>query len=302
MLQKWPIDKFPCSGCKGGEVTVEATGFLDRLREAAERLTDADARAIRAILDDPRQAALSSVGELASRAGVHEATATRLAQKLGYKGYPAMREALQATYISGADAGQRLARSVERIGEASILNDLVSTEVEALLGLTHHIEAPSLDAAADLLAGARRIFIFAAGNASPLAALAERRLRRFGLDCVMLAGDPRSLAEQLALIRSEDCVLAFAFRARPRFLDGVFAAAGDRAARILLVADLVAAAACPPAYLTLAAPRGRSGAEFQTLTVPMAIVNALILTIARRHREKTIGALDAVSELTERLA
>lgn len=280
---------------------MPTTRFLDRLRNAAERLTDADARAIRAILDDPRQAALSTVGELAARAGVHEATATRLAQKLGYKGYPALREALQETYISGADGGQRLARSVERIGEESILNDLVTTEVEALLALTHHVEAESLDVAADWLAGSRRIFLFAIGNAAPLADLAERRLRRFGFDTVMLAGDPRSLAERLALIRADDSVLMFAFRAKPRFLDGVFAAASAAKARTLLVADLAAAAACPAAGLTLAAPRGRSGAEFQTLTVPMAIVNALILTIARRHRERTIGALDAVSELTQRL-
>jgi DNA-binding MurR/RpiR family transcriptional regulator len=281
---------------------MDDTSFQDRLRDAAERLTEADTRAVRAILDDPRQAALLTVSELASRAGVHEATATRLAQKLGYKGYPAMREALQAAYISGADGGRRLARSVERIGENDILDDLVATEVEALLGLARHVEAGRLNGAADLIAGARRVFVFATGNASALADLAERRLRRFGFDVVLLAGDPRTLAEKLALVKHDDCVLAFAFRAKPRFLDGVFAAAGTADARVILVADLAAAAVCPTPFIGLAAPRGRSGEEFQTLTVPMAIVNALILTIARRHGEKTIGALDAVSELTQRLA
>ncbi|MGL5113873.1 MAG: MurR/RpiR family transcriptional regulator [Beijerinckiaceae bacterium] len=281
---------------------MDGATFQDRLRDASDRLTEADTRAVRAILDDPRQAALLTVSELASRAGVHEATATRLAQKLGYKGYPAMREALQVAYISGADAGQRLARSVARIGQNDILDDLVATEVEALLSLAHHVESRHLDASADLIAGARRVFIFAMGNAAPLADLADRRLRRFGFDTVLLAGDPRTLAERLSLMKHDDCMLAFAFRARPRFVDGVFGAAKSADTRIVLIADLAASAVCPPAFISLAAPRGRSGEEFQTLTVPMAIVNALILTIARRHRERTIGALDAVSELTQRLA
>jgi Helix-turn-helix domain, rpiR family len=70
--------------------------FYDRVRGAEARLTDADNRAIQTIMDDPRAAALLSVSELANRAHVHEATATRLAQKLGCRGFPAMRQALPA--------------------------------------------------------------------------------------------------------------------------------------------------------------------------------------------------------------
>jgi DNA-binding MurR/RpiR family transcriptional regulator len=276
---------------------VQDLSFPDRLRDASDRLTDADSRAVRAILDDPRNAALLTVSELAARAGVHEATATRLAQKLGYKGYPALREALRQEYISGVDGGARVARSVGRVQAGGYLADLVASEMEALSSLPAAVGQGALDEAADRIMAARRVFLFAQGHALALAELAERRLRRFGRDVVALSGEPRTVAERLGLMRGDDLLLAFAFRAPPRGLEVVRGHAERVGAATLLVADLTAQAGVGRFDLALAAPRGRSGDEFQTLTVPMALVNALILTIAGRHKTEAIGALDHVADL-----
>lgn len=275
--------------------------FPDRVRDAAERLTDADTRAVRAILDDPRKAALFSVGDLAQRAGVHEATATRLAQKLGYKGFPAMREALQAHYIAGTDGAARVAKSVGRVKAGGYLADLVATEIDALAALPAAIAQAELDAAAERVMTARRVFLFARGHALALADLTERRLRRFGRDVVMLSGENRTIAERLAGLTADDLLMVFAFRAPPRSFARVHAHARAVGAGIVLLADLAASATCPEVDVLFAAPRGRSGDEFQTLTVPMAVVNALVLTIAGRHETSAIGALDAVSELIRQL-
>jgi DNA-binding MurR/RpiR family transcriptional regulator len=271
--------------------------FPERIRETADRLTDADNRAIRAIMADPRAAALLSVGELAQRAQIHEATATRLAQKLGYRGYPALRDALRAQYIAHSDGAARIARSVGRVTAGGYLSDLVASELDALANLPHAIAQASLDRAADMLAGAVRVFLFARGHACALADLAERRLRRFGFDIVSLAGENRTIAERLAGLRGDDVVLAFAFRARPQGLEHAFAHADQVGAATVLIADLAAATHCPKPSLALAAARGRSGDEFQTLTVPMAILNALVLTIAARRERRSIGALNVVSAL-----
>lgn len=275
--------------------------FSDRIRETAERLTDADTKALRAILDDPQAAAMLSVGELAAKAQVHEATATRLAQKLGYRGYPALRDALRQQYIARTDNAARVARSVERVTAGQYLADLVATETAALAQLPDALPQERLDLAAEALTHARRIHVFARGHALALADLAERRLRRYGFDIVMLSGENRTIAERLAGLQSTDALLAFAFRAKPKSFDAVMAHTRRVGVPSVLIADLPALALCPPPSVALAAPRGRSGDEFQTLTVPMAILNALVLTIAGRHTDLTIGALDAVSELIQQL-
>jgi DNA-binding MurR/RpiR family transcriptional regulator len=152
-----------------------------------------------------------------------------------------------------------------------------------------------------MLVGARQIFLFARGHALSLADLAERRLRRFGLDIVPLDGENRSVAERLALMRADDLLLVFAFRARSKSLNVILTHATRLGCPTLLLADLSAATACPPMTLTLAAPRGRSGDEFQTLTVPMAVLNALVLTIAGRHEAVTQGALETAAMLIKEL-
>lgn len=275
--------------------------FASRLRDRAEELTAADKRMVQAIMADPRAAALLPAGELAARAGVHEATGTRLAQKLGYSGFPGLRGALRAEYIALSDGGARVARSVGKVAAGAYLADLVATEIEALRALPEALPQPLLDQAAKRLIGARRIFVFARGHAHALAVLAERRFRRFGFDTVELAGENRTIAERLGGLRAGDLVLAFAFRAVPRGLDAIFAHADKKGAGTMLIADLAAAPLCPAAGLVLAAARGRSGDEFQTLTVPMAILNALVLTVAGRHKDATLPALDAVSDLIRQL-
>src|SRR3546814_11075156 len=58
-------------------------------------LTNSDRRIIEILLAQQSEAAFLSAAQLAERAQVHETTATRLAQKLGFAGYPELRAHLQ---------------------------------------------------------------------------------------------------------------------------------------------------------------------------------------------------------------
>ena len=50
------------------------------------RLTDADRRLLKALLESPTEVSYLSTTDIAGRAGVHPATAVRLARKLGFGG------------------------------------------------------------------------------------------------------------------------------------------------------------------------------------------------------------------------
>ena len=69
--------------------------ILDRIKAKSKKLTDADQKLVATMLTNRAEAAFLSGPQIAQRAGVHEATATRLAQKLGYKGFPDLRAELQ---------------------------------------------------------------------------------------------------------------------------------------------------------------------------------------------------------------
>lgn len=273
---------------------------LDRVNAHSAKLTEADRKIIATVFDDRAETAFLSGPQLAERASVHEAAATRLAQKLGYKGYPEMRAQLQRELLAGQDAADRMRRSVATVEHGDYLADLIAKEVAALEVLASAVPQSDVDQAADLLFGAKRVFIFGQGHALSVASFLQRRLDRFGMTTVALTGRGRDIAERLVDLDQHDVVFALAFRKQPDSYRALLEQAAEVGARTILVSDLAGPTMEPKADLMLAAPRGRSGSEFQTPTVPFAIVNGILLTIAGRHEKQMMGKLEKLSKLFDR--
>jgi len=271
--------------------------ILERIKSNSAKLTDSDQKLLTALLENRAEAAYLSGSQLAERAQVHEASATRLAQKLGYKGYPDLRAQLQREVIEGQDAANRMRRSVAKVEHGDFLADLVAAEITALESLARCISQGEIDDAADRIFQARRVFIFGQGHAQSVAAFLQRRLDRFGMTTIALTGRGRDIAERVVGMASGDLVLALAFRKQPKSYAPLLRHAADVGAGSILISDLAGPMMEPKADLLLAAPRGRSGSEFQTPTIPLAIVNAILMTIAGRHEEPIIGKLEKLSGL-----
>jgi len=264
-----------------------------------ERLSPADERLVRQLLADPARAAFLSAAELASQTGVHEATAVRLAKKLGYDGYPELRADLQAELLKVSEAGDRVLRRLARAGTGDVLGDLIDSERAMLQSLREHVTQDQIDAAARALISAERVFLFGRGHATALVELVDRRLRRSGFATVTLPFEGRDLAEHVVSLRRADAVLAFAFHGEPPGLTPLLEHAHVVGAISVLVSDLAGPLLGTKPTLVLAAPRG-ADEEFLTLGVPMAISNALVLTIARLDEGRSIETLDQLSGLIAR--
>ena len=271
--------------------------LLERIKRHSPRLTEADQRLVSALLDDTAEAAFLSSAGLAQRANVHEAATTRLAQKLGFKGYPELRAQLQRELVESHDAADRMRRSVARVEHGDFLLDLIRSEIAALESLGRSVPQDSVDRAADLIAGAARIFLFGQGHAQSITHFLRRRLDRFGMTSVLLEGRGRDIAERIVSLGEDDVVLALAFRKQPTSYAPLIEHARAQRAWTILVTDLAGSLMQPAADLVMAAPRGRSGSEFQTPTVPFAIVNAILLTIAGRHQARVMQPLERLSAL-----
>ena len=271
--------------------------ILDRIKAKSRKLTEADQKLISAMLENRAEAAFLSGPQLSQRASVHEATATRLAQKLGFKGFPDLRAELQREVLLDQDAANRMRRSVEKVEHGDYLTDLIAAEITALEVLARSVPQADVDRAADMIFEARRVFIFGQGHAQSVAGFLQRRLDRFGMSPVALTGRGRDIAERLVGIGGDDLVVALAFRRQPQSYGPLMRHAARVGARTILISDLAGPLMEPAADLMLAAPRGRSGSEFQTPTIPFAIVNGIVLTIAGRHEREIIGRLEKLSEL-----
>lgn len=271
--------------------------FLERVKTHSSKLTDSDQKLVAMLLERRAEAAFLSGPQLAQRAQVHEAAATRLAQKLGFKGFPELRAQLQREVLEGQDAADRMRRSVSKVEHGAFLTDLIHAEISALETLSLSVTQADIDRAADMIFAGRRIFVFGQGHALSVASFLQRRLDRFGATTIELTGRGRDIAERLVSMEAEDVVIALAFRKQPQSYASLLNHAKAVGASTILISDLAGAAMDPQADLMLAAPRGRSGSEFQTPTVPFAIVNGIVLTIAGRHEREIIARLEKLSTL-----
>lgn len=272
---------------------------LERVKEVADSLTPAEQLLIKQVISSPRDIALGTASGLAQRIGVHEATASRLAKKLGYPNYASFRTAIQDEFIVRTDPATRVRNTLQHTSAAGLLTDLIGSEIEALAGLQRYVDDGQIIAAARALLGARRIYVFARGNAEALAVLVDRRLRRMGRDTVMLHGEGRDLAEQVLGMTAADAIIGFAFRRQPRHYSALLNHARKVGAASVVISGSVGPSLVPAADHLLFAPRTGSQDAFQTLTVPMAICNAMVLGMAREDPKASLQHLETLGQLID---
>lgn len=153
-----------------------------------DRLTETDRRIVSSMRERPHETAFARAVELTGPLGLHESAATRLAQRLGFEGYPQLRDALRTDYLNSDGPSQRVRNRIERTADDDLLTGFLAEEIATLRAVSMHVRQADLDAAADEVLAARRIHLHGQGNAVVLVEQVARRLTRFGLDVV--AGEP----------------------------------------------------------------------------------------------------------------
>lgn len=270
--------------------------LIERVQAVAADLTGTEQKLISELLKAPRDVAIGTSSEFAARLGVHEATTSRLARKLGFSSYSEFRDELRREFLKVADPAERISTTLSDAKTQGFLPLLVASELAALTAMTDHVtDARILEAAEKL--DRPRVFIYGHGNAEALAVLMERRLRRLGIDSHPLAGSPRDLAEQVLTLSAQDALLLFAFRRQPPDYTRLMDIAADVGASTVVISGTVGPSLTPRPDVLLSAPRAGMPDSFQTLTVPMAICNAINLALAARRGDHALAKLDRLGDL-----
>ncbi|MCI0144084.1 MurR/RpiR family transcriptional regulator [Arthrobacter bambusae] len=261
----------------------------DRLSLEAGNLTPAERRTATVLLQDSKDVVFLSATEVAARANVHESTVIRLAQKLGYDGFAALRGDLREQ-AQRVDVSAR-ARFRDRKGYQ--LAKLVEDEAQALLGMVETIDQDRLDALAQTLIDARRIYVY---GAPILVASLEKRLRRLGLDVVDLPSEGRDLPEKLLSLGKGDVFFAFVLREPNPALAKLAKHAELQGADVVVISDVPGVSlSVVPKHLIIAL-RG-ADSTFGTMTVPIVFGYALELSIYHLSQDKAADALNRLGSL-----
>ncbi len=281
------------------ELTVVSMTLQEIVEQYDGQLTRADRKVVEELLANPREGAFLSLPELATRAEVHPTSAVRLAKKLGYSGYPELRSQLQSELLDVPPPAERVRERLEHMSHGTILSALVDSEIAALQQLPFLITQGDIENVAQAIIKARRIFVFGRSHAAALMYLFTLRLKRSGYDAKSVRRYGRELADDLTDLSARDLVLGFSFTRPPEDLQEALHYARTAGARTAVISDYSGATLRPRPDLLLAASRGARG-ESQSLTVPMAICNTLILEISRLDRGRSLKSLEKLETLKKR--
>ncbi len=276
----------------------ELNNFRKHIENHFADLTKSERRIAAFLLSDFDQAAFLSAAELAQHLDVSEATVVRFARSIGYGSFPELRRVLQEIFRARVTPASRLQHKLAdlKTGEGHILSQIVAMEVQYLNEALTTVAASDFDAAVKIIARGKRVFAFGLGPSRLLADLVQLRLRRFGIPTYSLNQSGRDLLEELLLLQAGDVVLAAGFHR----VTGELVATLDRAhslgCKTVLLTDTLGSMFRHQADVVLSARRGPVS-TFHSLTVPMAILNALILAVAVARGNASVTSLQRLQEL-----
>ncbi|KUM36363.1 MurR/RpiR family transcriptional regulator [Arthrobacter sp. EpRS71] len=235
--------------------------------------------------------ASAPAAEVAKRANTHVSTVIRLAQKLGYKGYPELREDLRKD-----EEGVVQSATIMRGSTGHTLAEFLADEAKSITRLSQFVSQEDLDSVARTLHSSGIIYLFSNVDEHPPLNVLARRLRRLGMTTVILGPTAKDLAESFVPFDHTSTLIAMAMKEAPRQLPAIMAEAQRRGGRTVLISDTPGHQFRPAPHHLLAARRG-DDLEYRTQLVPMALTYAIQLAIFHLDPEKYGAARDDIEDL-----
>lgn len=205
---------------------------LVRLRGVYPSLKRAERQAADHLLAAPETIQAGGVAEFAGRAGCSQATVVRLAQRLGYDGYPAMRE----DFATGnSEVPYRDIRTTDQ--PEVVLRKVFANSIQALQDTLAALDSQRYRRAVKLLLKARSLAFFGLGNAAVVAREAYHKFLRIGV-AAHTAEDPDL---QLIILSShltrDDLLVAISYSGESKPIIAAARTAQARGIRVLVITN-----------------------------------------------------------------
>ena len=270
---------------------VAAAHIQDLFGEAVGLLSPQLRRAARFLSRHPDLIAIYTLRDLAKRAAVAPATFVRLAQALGFPGYPELRREILGRILPAALTYAAKAEELQRVGDASGLYERIFAAQAANLQATQRANAPDvIRASAETLERARRVWIVGMRSLYPLAFYLHYVWGFFRHDLFLAASPAGTLDNALFAIERGDAMVVMTMAPYTREAVAAAEMAARAGARVVAITDSdLSPLAAHADHMLVAATDTPS--FFHSLLAANALVEALIAMLANRGGNKAVSAI-----------
>ncbi|WP_434592900.1 MurR/RpiR family transcriptional regulator [Brevibacterium sp. 1718] len=274
-----------------------------RITDAWESMSKAERTACSFLLrSTPEHLLYASAATLGSESGTSNATIVRTFQKLGYSGLSDLKRELAAPFTDSVSPEERLKQRISHLGESFDESTAsVWTEAEELIELARGtLSSTETSRSVDIIARARRSFVYGIGLSSVAALHLSLRLRRVGLDSTHLVDDGFLLADQLLPIGADDVLIMFVPGRLTPVIDSIVEHARALGCPIVFVTDELGESMRDRTDAVLQVPRTPTGISDESF-IALLVADIIIQGIATVAPEAALGASHSLNRLRRRL-
>ena len=219
--------------------------------------------------------------------GVSESTVVRFAADLGYRGYPGMKKALQEIVRNRLTSVERIEAAESTMDGHDVLKAVLRADINNLQATLDEVDQDNFDQTVDMILSAKHIYIIGMRTSTTLADFLGIYLKLL-LDNVTVVKEiaAREVYEQMLRIGEGDLIIGISY---PRYSKRTISAmkfARDHGARCLGMTDSKASPLNEISDVCLYA-KSEMVSFLDSLVAPMSLINALIMAVGARDRERT---------------
>ncbi|MBJ3815702.1 MurR/RpiR family transcriptional regulator [Shimwellia pseudoproteus] len=207
---------------------------LTRIRQRFSSLTQSDRKLAKYVLDNPVQALHMSSQQLANAADVSQSSVVKFAQKMGYKGYPALKISLsEALATAPATPSVSVHNAILGDDPLRVVGEKLIKENIAAMHATLDVNSEDkLLHSVAMIRHARRILLVGIGASGLVAKNLAWKLMKIGVNAVA-EQDMHALLATVQAMSSDDLLLAISYSGERREINLAADEASNVGAQIL---------------------------------------------------------------------
>ncbi len=256
--------------------------FRERIKNMYNNLSSKYRVVADFLLDHPFEAAFMTASELGERLDVDTATVVRFARRLGYEGYPELRQDVRA--IVQAEIYRQRTPAQEWPGEVGAFRRAVEMEHRHLDQLLAGLSNETIEELITAITQARRIFVIGQWAMAPLGECFALWLAALGYPVQTLAADTLSAGYAFRDLTAQDTLLALALTGHDVETLNLLHAAQTCGARLVVLAAHRSQAVARLADVAIICP-GEAAQPMTGLVSLAAVLTALVRVLAARDAE-----------------
>lgn len=249
------------------------------------------------ILTGYDKAAFMTAAELGKSVGVSESTVVRYAAMLGYKGYPEFQKDMEKMVQRKLDTIHRFEINDTDMSGKDLLDSVMKSDIDKIRLSLEMIDIEIFDEAVDSILKADTIYLVGIRNCAPLASFLGFYFNlMFDKVNIITTNSSSEIFEQMIRISEKDVIIGISF---PRYSMRTLKAmefANNRNAKVITITDSKNSPMNLYSSCNLFA-RSELTAVIDSLTAPMSVINALIVALSMKRKEKVINTLDTLEQI-----